>query len=109
MEVWPGVFVSQVSTTDWRPDPDVPGTEMHELMDADGTSAGLTRLTTVDSRIEWTPPQRETIHILEGTVRIEIAGGPALELKAGDVASLPAGIDTTWHVATPFKEFWVLS
>ncbi len=24
-------------------------------------------------------------------------------------ASLPAGIDTTWHVTTPFKEFWVLS
>jgi uncharacterized cupin superfamily protein len=55
------------------------------------------------------PPQRETIHILEGAVRIEIAGGPELELNAGDLASLPAGIDTVWHVTTPFKEFWVLS
>jgi uncharacterized cupin superfamily protein len=109
MEVWPGVFVSQLSTTDWRPDPEVPGTEMHELMDVNGVSAGLTRLTTVDGPIQWTPPQRETIHILEGTVRIEISGGPTLELAAGDMASLPAGIDTMWHVTTPFKEFWVLS
>ena len=109
MEVWPGAFVSHVSTTDWRPDPDVAGTEMHELMDVGGVSAGLTRLTTVDGPIRWMPPQRETIQILEGNVRIEIAGGPMLELKAGDLASLPAGIDTMWHVTTPFKEFWVLS
>jgi uncharacterized cupin superfamily protein len=82
---------------------------MHELMDVGGVQAGLTRILTVDGPIRWMPPQRETIHILEGAVRIEIAGGPALELKAGDLASLPAGIDTTWHVTTPFKEFWVLS
>jgi uncharacterized cupin superfamily protein len=31
------------------------------------------------------------------------------ELAAGDIASLPAGVATTWHVATPFKEFWVLA
>jgi uncharacterized cupin superfamily protein len=109
MEMWPGTFVSHASTTDWSPDPEVPGTEMHELMDVGGVQAGLTRILTVDGPIRWMPPQRETIHILEGAVRIEIAGGPALELKAGDLASLPAGIDTTWHVTTPFKEFWVLS
>lgn len=36
MEPHPGVFVSRVSTEDWEPDPDVPGSEMHELVHADG-------------------------------------------------------------------------
>ena len=41
--------------------------------------------------------------------RIEIEGAPVLELAAGDIASLPAGARTTWHLTTPFKEFWVIS
>ena len=47
--------------------------------------------------------------MLEGEVTIEIAGGPTLELKPGDLASLPAGLATTWHITPPFKEFWVLA
>ena len=34
--------------------------------------------------------------------------GPTLELSAGDIASIPGGIATTWHVTVPFEEFWVL-
>jgi uncharacterized cupin superfamily protein len=47
--------------------------------------------------------------VLEGQVRIEIAGGPTLTLKPGDVASLPAGLETIWHITPPFKELWVLA
>jgi uncharacterized cupin superfamily protein len=47
--------------------------------------------------------------VLEGEVTIEIAGGPKLELKPGDLASLPAGLETTWHITPPFKELWVLT
>jgi len=32
-----------------------------------------------------------------------------LELAAGDIGSLPAGARTTWHLTTPFKEFWVIA
>jgi hypothetical protein len=32
----PGVFVSKAATGDWQPDPDVPGSEMHELVHRDG-------------------------------------------------------------------------
>jgi uncharacterized cupin superfamily protein len=109
MEISPGTFVSYVDTVEWSPDPDVPGTEMHELMHTDGVWAGLTRITDVDGPMPFTPPQRETIHILEGSVRIEMAGAPTLELEPGDVASLPAGVEGIWHVTTPFKEFWVLA
>ena len=109
MELAPGVFVSTISADEWEPDPDVPGTEMHELVHDGAVWAGLTRITSVDGPITWTPEQRETIHVLEGSVRIEIADGPTLELRPGNIASLPAGSATTWHVTTPFKEFWVLA
>jgi uncharacterized cupin superfamily protein len=109
MEPHPGVFVSNVRTSDWEPDPEVPGSEMHEFVRADGVQAGLTRFTTVDGPTEWTPPQRETIHVLEGEVTIEIADGPALTLRPGDLASLPTGLETIWHITPPFTELWVLA
>jgi uncharacterized cupin superfamily protein len=109
MEPHPGVFVSNVGTEEWEPDPEVPGSEMHELVHADGVWAGLTRFTTVDGPSPWTPSQRETIHVLQGEVTIEIAGGPTLMLKPGDLASLPAGVETIWHITPPFTELWVLA
>jgi len=105
----PGVFVSKAATGDWRPDPDVPGSEMHELVHRDGVWAGLTRFTALEGPVNWTPEQREVALILEGSVRIEIEGGGMLELGVGDVFSLPPGVETTWHVSTPFKEMWVLA
>jgi ethanolamine utilization protein EutQ (cupin superfamily) len=107
--VHPGVFVSKASTATWEPDPDVPGSEMHELVHRDGIWAGLTRITGPEEPVPWTPEQREVAIILEGSVRIEVAGGDTLELEAGDLFSLPPGVETTWHVSTPFKEMWVLA
>lgn len=104
----PGVFVAHASTTEWEPDPEVPGSLMHELMNTDGIQAGFTRFTTVDGPVTWTPEQREVALILEGSVRIEIEDGGTLELRVGDLFSLPPGVATTWHMTTPFKEMWVL-
>ena len=109
MEPHAGVFVSEASTDAWEPDPDVPGTEMHELVHADGVWAGLTRYTRADGPVSWTPDRREVALILEGSVRIEIADGDTLELGVGDLFSLPPGVATTWHITAPFKEMWVLA
>jgi uncharacterized cupin superfamily protein len=103
MEPYPGVFVSKASTDEWQTDPDVPGSQMHELVHADGVWAGLSRFTSVDGPVTWTPEKREVAIILEGTVRIEMAEGEPMELGTGDLFSLPPGIETTWHVTTPFK------
>ena len=46
--------------------------------------------------------------MLEGAARIEIDGGPTLELAPGDIATLPKGAVTRWHLTLPFKELWVL-
>lgn len=105
METFPGVFVSNIATTEWAPDPEVGG-EMHVLIAGDGAYAGMSRFLDVADPEPWTIPERETLLVLEGSVRIEIEGGPTLTLKAGDMASLPQGAVTTWHLTLPFKELW---
>ncbi len=107
MEVHPGVFVSSAAADDWDYDPEVGG-EMHLLCHESGIEAGLSRFTDATEPVKWTIPDRETLLVLEGEARIEIAGGPTLELRAGDIASLPAGAETTWTLTTPFKEFWTI-
>jgi uncharacterized cupin superfamily protein len=109
MEPRSGVFLAKASTDDWKPDPEVPGSQMHELVRGDGVWAGLTRFTSVDGPVNWTPERREVAMILEGSVRIEFGEGSAMELEVGDLFSLPPGVETTWHVTTPFKEVWVLA
>jgi len=102
------VFVSSVLADDWADDPDVPGTQMHELVHEDGVWAGMTRILTTDGPLSWTPDTRETVHVLEGSVRIEFETREPLELGPGDLASFPAGIAMKWHVSTPFKELWFM-
>lgn len=104
-----GVFASKISTDEWKADPDVPGSRMHELVHADGVWAGMTRFDDVDGPVPWTPERREVALILDGSVRIEIAGAETLDLREGDMFSLPPGLATTWHITTPFKELWVLA
>jgi len=109
MQVHPGVFVSNVTPQDWDDDPEVPGSQFHVLVDSAGVQAGLTRFLQDPGPTPWTPEVREVVVILEGSVRIEIAGGPTLALGVGDMATLAAGTETTWHVTTPFKEVWFLA
>lgn len=51
----------------------------------------MTRILSVDGPVPWTPDQRETIQVLEGSVRIEFEGRPPVELGPGDFASFPQG------------------
>jgi len=109
MEPRPGVFVSSAEASDWEPDPEVPGSEVHVFLEADGVQAGMSRVAEATGPLTWTSTGREVFLVLEGAVRIEFADGPPLELGAGDMASLPKGVETTWHITAPFKEMWVLS
>jgi len=109
MQPAPGVFVTSSNTDEWEADPEVPGSQMHALVHADGVEAGLSRFTEVDGPVTWTPEQREVAIILEGSVRIELASGETLDLGVGDLFSLPPGLETTWHMTTPFKEMFVLA
>ena len=108
MEPMPGVFMTNASTGDWQPDEEIGGL-MHMLGTAPGFEAGFTRFDTSPEPLQYTPPQRETFMVLEGSARIEIAGGTTLDLGPGGVGSIPAGTECTWHITAPFREFWVLS
>ena len=101
--------MSRVSTDMWEPDEEVGG-EMHLLCSIQGgVDAGLSRFTETTGPVSWTLPERETLLVLEGTARFEFPDGQVLEVRPGDIASLPKGAKTTWHITTPFKEFWVMA
>ena len=108
MQVEPGLFVSNTSTDEWEHDPEVGG-DIHVLCTGVGVEAGMSRFTEVDGPVSYTPPKRETLVVLEGTARIELATGTVIELKPGDLASLPAGTECVWHITPPFKEFWIIA
>jgi quercetin dioxygenase-like cupin family protein len=112
MEVHPGVFVSSVATEEWQADPEIGGgAEEHVLFETGTMRAGLSRFTKdADQQPpDWALPATQVLLVLEGEARIEIDDGPVLELKAGDMACLPKGAVTTWHLTLPFKEMWVLA
>ena len=109
MEVGPGIFVTAVSTEEWQPHPH-PAGEIHVLCSGVDLSAGLWRSVpgVTPQQLQWTAPSREAKIVLEGTSRVEINDGPTLELKAGDIASLPTGASATWSFSDDYKEFWIL-
>ena len=76
------------------------------LVEDETAYVGMSRFRDVADLERWTLPERETVLIIEGAARIEIEGGPTLELNVGDMASMPKGAVTTWHLTVPFKEIW---
>ena len=50
-----------------------------------GIDAGMSRFVgaTPSEPVVYTPPSRETLIVLEGEARVEITGGPTLELRPG--------------------------
>ena len=105
MDIDPQVFVSKTTAETWEPDPETGG-EMHVLFEGEGAYVGMTRFADVAEVGPLTLPVRESFLILEGAARIEIAGGPTLELGVGDMASIPEAAVVTWHLTLPFKEIW---
>jgi len=105
MDVHSQVFVSKIATEEWEPDPETGG-EMHVLFEGEGAYVGMARFLDVADVGPLTLPVRESFLILEGAARVEIAGGPVLELQVGDMASIPEAAIVTWHLTLPFKELW---
>ena len=107
-EIQPWRVPSHTDTDEWEFDPEVGG-DLHVLCTEVGIDAGMSRFVGATIRagrlhaaVPGDPdrPRREA--------RVEITGGPTLELRPGVLASIPAGTETTWHVTPPFKEFWVI-
>ena len=106
MELHPGVFVSNVMTDQWRAATRRSVARCTSWSRTRPRYVGMSRFTRHAELRSWTLPERETVLILEGSARIEIQGGPTLELNVGDMASLPKGAVTSWHMTLPFREIW---
>ena len=109
MEPKPGMFVLTADNATWESDPEVPGSEMAWLVHDGAVQSGTTRITGEPGPMTWTPEQREVAVVLEGAVRMEFEDGSDLTVGVGDAFTIPAGMTTTWHVTTPFREVWMLA
>ena len=112
-----GPFVSNVEADSWEPfevgDGRVIGEVHFVRAEEDGSFyAGLWRMPggELPDPFDYEIAMNETIHVLEGTVQVQVLGGPVVELSAGDIASFRAGTSTRWTLRqVPFKELFVLS
>jgi quercetin dioxygenase-like cupin family protein len=53
------------------------------------------------ARTAWhTHPLGQTLHVLSGLGRVQAAGGPVREIRAGDTVWIPPG-EKHWHGAAP--------
>jgi hypothetical protein len=103
------VFVLRIDDDAWEPDSEVGGL-VQFLFEEGDRAAGLWRPApgmTLSEPIVL--PARETIVVLQGSARIEIEGGPTLDLRHGDMATMPKGARTTWHLSPDFLEVWLYS
>ncbi|WIA15164.1 hypothetical protein OEZ85_001849 [Tetradesmus obliquus] len=50
------------------------------------------------STFPWSYAENETCYVLQGRVLVTPDGGEAVEIKAGDMATFPAGMSCTWDV-----------
>ena len=105
-----GVYRSRTGTPDWKPDDEVGGSA-HMLFDLGETKAGLWRAEpdAMPGLVEVEIPARETILILEGSVRVAIDRGEPHDLRAGDMLSIPERSLVGWDPSPDCKVFWIYS
>ncbi|HID00289.1 MAG TPA: DUF861 domain-containing protein [Piscirickettsiaceae bacterium] len=58
------------------------------------------------STFPWTYDSNETCYILEGRVMVTPDGGEAVEIKAGDLVTFPAGMHCTWEILEPIRKHY---
>ena len=102
-------LMSRCDAEDWEYDEETGGL-VHLLRADDAVQAGLWKPgETAGRTIELALVAHETVLVLAGSGTLQVDGGPAIELAAGDMISMPKGARTTWVVDADFKEFWVYS
>ena len=102
-----GIHLIRAGSTSWAPDDEVGGF-MQVLFEEGDTAVGLWRPRDEDAVEGNLLSARETVVVLQGTVRIEIVDGPTIELAPGDVASLPKGAEMSWFPSRDFVKVWAV-
>ncbi|MDR7127428.1 cupin domain-containing protein [Pseudotabrizicola sp. 4114] len=103
-------YQSNVSATDWEP---FAAGEVHWIRNQDGpegfSQVGLWRCTPEQQPgvYEAVFEHNETIHLLKGRIRVEIVGGPVVELSEGGIASFVKGTTGRWFILEPMMELFI--
>ncbi len=58
------------------------------------------------SEFPWTYASQEEFYVLEGHVIITPDEGAAVEIRAGDFVTCPAGMSCTWQVLEPIRKHY---
>lgn len=59
------------------------------------------------SRFDWSYDTKETCYILEGSAKVEPAGGgEPVEFGAGDLVTFPEGLDCVWEITSPIRKHY---
>jgi len=58
------------------------------------------------SRFPWIYDERETCYVLEGEVVVTPDGEQPVTIKAGDLATFPAGMSCVWDVKHPLRKHY---
>lgn len=102
-----GVHLIGSGSRSWEPDDEVGGF-LQVLFEEGDAAVGLWKPRGEDPVAGNLLSARETVVVLQGTVRIEIVNGPTLELAPGDVASLPQGVEVNWFPSSDFVKVWAV-
>jgi uncharacterized cupin superfamily protein len=71
------------------------------------TYSGLWRCEPMTFDYEF--PGDEIIHVIEGSLLIELVDGGGISVKAGDIISFNKGVKSVWTIQKLFKKFFVIS
>ncbi len=58
------------------------------------------------SRFPWYYDSTETCLLIAGEVTVTPEGGAAVTLRAGDLASFPAGMACEWNITAPLRKHY---
>ena len=75
--------------------------------DGQASYSGLWRCEPMSFDYEF--PGDEILHVLQGSLQIEIAGGDAITVQAGDIVAFDKGLKSVWTVQSSFKKFFVIT
>lgn len=59
-----------------------------------------------ESTFDWVYDETETCYLLEGAVRVEPAGGEAVEFGAGDLVTFPEGMRCVWKISRAVRKHY---
>jgi len=58
------------------------------------------------SSFPWTYDSNETCYLLEGEVIVTPDGGEPVTIRAGSLATFPAGLSCTWEIRKPVRKHY---